>query len=70
MPGIIRRIVGQSAQSERIFVQILRVADESLNKITAPDIVRQIAEEPVAEGVIPEVLNDASAVQRLLGALS
>jgi hypothetical protein len=45
-----------------VFIQVLGFADRVENKIAAPDIVGQIAEELTAERIIPQILDNASSV--------
>ena len=55
-------VVRQRAQSEGVFVEVLRVVKQRLHKGAGANIVRQIAEDLIAERVVADVLNDASAV--------
>ena len=55
-------IVFQRAQSERIFVEVLRFADQRRDEIAAADVMREIAEKAAAERIISHVLNDAASV--------
>jgi hypothetical protein len=55
-------VVGKGSQRESIFVQILGLGDERENKITATNIVRQIAKELTAEGIVAHVLNDGASI--------
>jgi hypothetical protein len=50
---IIGGIVQQRPQGERVFIEVLRLADQVEDKITTPDIVRQLAEELTAERILP-----------------
>jgi hypothetical protein len=58
----IRHVVLQRAECKGVLVKRLGVANERDNEIAAADVVRQIAEETAAEGLIAHVLDDASAV--------
>ena len=62
MADIIGRIMRQRAQSERVFVQILRLRDLIQNEIAAADIMHQVAEQMAAERVITHVLNNGAAI--------
>jgi hypothetical protein len=59
--------VRQCAQRESIFVKISGFFDQGQNKITASDIVRQIAEEAVAERIVAHVLDNCTAVHIPVG---
>ena len=55
-------IVLQRAERERIFVQVLRFADQRRDEIATADVMREIAEKAAAERIISHVLNDAASV--------
>ena len=59
---IIGGIVRQRSQSESVLIEVLGFADQVEDKIAAPDVMRQIAEELAAERIIPQILNDAPSV--------
>ncbi len=56
-------IVFQRAQSECIFVEVLRFADQGHDEIAAADVMREIAEKVAAERIISQVLNDATPIR-------
>jgi hypothetical protein len=62
-------VVGQSANGKRQFVSIARVAEKVDNEISGADVVGEIREEPLAEGVIPDVLYDTPSICVSAGAL-
>ena len=55
-------VVGKGPQRECIFVQIVRLGDERENKIAAANIMREIAKELTAEGIVAHVLNDGPSI--------
>ena len=55
-------VVGKGSQRKRILVQIVGLGDERENKIAAANIVREIAEELTAEGIVTHVLNDGASI--------
>ena len=59
---IIGGIVRQCSQSESVLIEVLGVADQVEDKISDPDVMRQIAEKLTAERIIPQILNDAPPV--------
>ena len=63
VPFGIGGIVLQCAQSERVFVEVLRFANQSLNEITTANVMREIAEKAAAERIISHVLNDAAPIR-------
>jgi len=54
--------MGQCPKSKCVFVKVLGTPHHGDNKITAANIVQQVAEVFVAERVIAEVLDNAAAV--------
>lgn len=55
-------VVGEGADGEGELVGVMRIADEAENEISGADIVGEIAEESIAEGIIAQVLNGTAAV--------
>ena len=55
-------VVGQAADGEGEFVWRLRVVEERENEVAGADVVGEVGEEGVAEGVVAEVLNGAATV--------
>ena len=55
-------IVLQRAESERVFVEVLRLADQRRDEVPTADVMREIAEKAAAERIISQVLNDAATV--------
>ncbi len=62
MALVIGGVMGQRAQREGIFVEILRLAHQVHDEIAAADIVHQVAEESAAERVVAHVLQNAAAI--------
>src|ERR1700758_3520485 len=62
MAGDIRRIVRQSAQRECVFVDVLALDQQLANKVSATDVVHQIAELPATERVVAEILDEGASV--------
>src|SRR6185503_8145995 len=59
---VIGRVVTESPKSNGVLVQVLGIAYESLDEITAPHIMGQIAEEPASKWIVAHVLNYRSAI--------
>jgi hypothetical protein len=55
-------VVGQSTDGKGKFVGVSGVSEEVYNKITRADIVCEIRERSVTEWIVPNILNDASAI--------
>ena len=55
-------VVGEGADGEGEFVGGLGVAEEAEDEVSGADVVGEVGEEGVAEGVVAEVLNGAAAV--------
>ena len=55
-------VVFQGAQRERVFVEVLRFAQQLRDEIAAANVVREIAEKVAAQRIISHVLDDAAAV--------
>ena len=55
-------VVGQRAQREGVFVDVLRAAHQVHHEVAAADVVHQIAEKTAAERIIADVLKDAAGV--------
>src|ERR1700693_5719039 len=62
MAVVIRSIVRERSQGERILVQVCRIVNQVDDKVAAPNVMQQIAEKLAAERTIAHVLNDASAI--------
>src|SRR5215471_100102 len=62
MPDRVAEIVRQGADRERIFVQRACVLQHPDDKISRANVVGEVAEESFAEGVVPHVLDGASAI--------
>ena len=52
MPAIIGSVMSQGTQRERVFVEVLRFANQRDHKISAAHIMRQITKKATAERVI------------------
>src|SRR5438067_1419317 len=55
-------IVGQRSESESVFVDVAGFGNERRDKITAADVMDEIAEKAASERVIAHVLDKAAAV--------
>src|SRR5713226_9456025 len=62
MAGDIRGIVRERTQGEGVLVRILALQYQLVNKVTAADVVHQIAEFHTAEGIVAKVLDDGAAI--------
>ena len=60
--GDIRRIVRQGSQREGVLVDILAFEQQLANKVSAADVVHQVAEFSAAERVVAEILDDGASV--------
>lgn len=60
--GIVRRIVGKSAQREGVLVDILAFVQPLANEVSAPDVMHQVAKFRAAEGVVTEILDDGASI--------
>jgi hypothetical protein len=55
-------VVREGTDGEGEFVGGVGVAEEADDEVSGPDVVGEVGEEGVAEGVVAEVLNGAAAV--------
>ena len=62
MTFVIGRIMGQRSQGEGVFVDVLRITEQSFNEISAANVVNQVAEELAAKRIVAHVLNDGAAI--------
>src|SRR5678815_2572001 len=62
MTRVVGHVMCQGAESERILVDIVRVAKHCLNEVCASNVVRQVCEQMRTHRVITHVLHDASAI--------
>ena len=62
MAGVVGRVVRQRAKRKGIFVRVRRLAQKRFDEVARAHVVHQVAEELVAERVIPQILNDRPAV--------
>src|SRR5205807_8747865 len=67
MPGNVCRIMRQSSQSEGIVIHVSGVGNERRHKIATADVMHQVAEESIAEGVVTHVLNQTSTIGIRMG---
>ena len=63
-------VVRESADGEGEFVGVVGVADEAEDEVSGADVVGEVAEEGIAEGVVAEVLDGAAAVGVGVGLLN
>src|SRR5947207_14632894 len=66
----------ERTNGESVTIEVLRIAQQSLDEIAAADVMREVAEKRAAVRVVAHVLNDGSTVsvglrpaQVLLGCL-
>jgi len=59
---VIGGIVSKRAESESVVIQVLRIAQQGEDEVSAANVVSQTAEEVISVRVIAEVLNDGAAV--------
>ena len=69
MSHIVGRVVGESAESEGVFVQVAGFMNEVDDEITAAHVMRQIAEVFIAKRVVAHVLHQAATVSEGVGLL-
>src|ERR1700687_5342843 len=62
MTSYIRRIMRKCAQRESVLVDILTFEQQLPNKVSAANVVHQVAEFCTAEGVVAEILDDRASV--------
>ena len=58
----VAQVVGERADGKGNVVGGFGVAEEGADEVASADVVQQIGEERLAEGIVAEVLDDASAV--------
>ena len=58
----VAQIMRERTDRERVLVNGVRVVEHPDNEISGPDVVCEVAEEGLAEGIVAHVLDDASAV--------
>src|SRR5205085_6264724 len=52
----------QCAEREGVFIGVLAFEQQLANKVSAANIMHQVAEIPAAERIVAEVLNDSTTV--------
>jgi len=62
-------VVGKGADGEGEFVGVPGVAEEVDDKVSRSDVVGEVREEGVAEGIVADVLDDAAAIGEGAGVL-
>ncbi len=62
MSGEIGGVVREGAEGEGVFVDVVGLSQHGRDEIAAADVMHQIREEMVAEGVVADVLDEAAAV--------
>ena len=55
-------VVRERADGEGQLVGVVRIAEEVDDEVAGADVVGEVGEEEVAEGVVADVLNDAATV--------
>jgi|HubBroStandDraft_6_1064221.scaffolds.fasta_scaffold09614_4 hypothetical protein len=56
-------VVGERAYGEGQLICVSSVAKQGNDEVAGPDVMSQVGERPIAEGIIPDILNDASPVR-------
>jgi len=56
-------IVGKRSNGEGKVIYIVSVSEKRQNKVATAHVVREIAEERLAKGIIPEILDEATAIR-------
>src|ERR1700730_6944994 len=59
---VVRGIVSECAEGKGVAVKVLGIPEKSQNKVSAPHIVRQVAEDKTSVRVITHVLDNSPAV--------
>jgi hypothetical protein len=62
MADVVADVVGEGADGEGEVIGGLGVADEAEDEVSRADVVGEVGEEGVAEGIVAEVLNGAATV--------
>src|SRR6185436_16482373 len=62
MTGVVSSVVCERAERECVLSDVGRLSDQGRDEITAAYIVRQVAEEPARERIIPNILDETAAV--------
>jgi hypothetical protein len=58
----VAEVVGERADGEGDIVGVFGVAEEGADEVAGADVVEQVGEDRLAEGIVAEVLDDASAI--------
>ena len=66
MAIVIGGVVRQCSESKGVVVYVLRIVDHGTDKISATDIMGEIAEEVASVRVVAHVLNDRPAIGECL----
>ena len=62
MTDAITNVVGERADGEGEFVGGVRIAKKALDEVAGADVVDEIREQAAAERVVPEILDERTAV--------
>ncbi len=62
MAFVVSGIMGDSAESESVFVESRGISQQGEDEIAAAKIVGEIAEELIAGGIVTHILDDRTAV--------
>ena len=62
MADVVADVVGEGADGEGEVIGGLGVADEAEDEVSRADVVGEVGEEGVAEGIVAEVLDGGAAV--------
>ena len=58
----VSHVVGERANGKGDVVRGFGIAEEGADEVSGADVVQQVGEEGLAEGIVAEILDDASAV--------
>ncbi len=65
--GEVGGVVGECAEGEGEFVDVLCLVEHVADEVSAADVVCEVGEELVAEGVVADVLNETATVSVSVG---
>ena len=59
---VVRGVVRERAERKSVAVKVLGIAQQGQDKVSAPHVVRQVAEEMTSVRVITHVLDNGAAI--------
>ena len=63
MTGNVSGVVRECPQGERVLIDVAAFEQQFLNKVSAADIVHQVAEFFAAERIVAEILDHSAAIR-------